>query len=123
MASDYRLNFGFRRSDESMATREGRFKTPPGFDAARVSDGIYKAGGWGDPGCRPTREPCAPPPGARSRSGRRTCRRVRRDPEANVAAALIIQCVGRGARVHEPHAATSFVAFFAELGAIRFCRD
>jgi hypothetical protein len=28
MASDYGLNFGFRRSDESMATREGRFKTP-----------------------------------------------------------------------------------------------
>lgn len=28
MASDYGLNFGFRRSDESMAVREGRFKTP-----------------------------------------------------------------------------------------------
>src|SRR4051812_3207087 len=28
MAPDYGLNFGFRRSDESMATREGRFKTP-----------------------------------------------------------------------------------------------
>lgn len=28
MASDYGLNFGFRRSDESNATREGRFKTP-----------------------------------------------------------------------------------------------
>lgn len=28
MASDYGLNFGFRRSDESMATREGRHKTP-----------------------------------------------------------------------------------------------
>lgn len=28
MASDYGLNFGFRRSDESLATREGRFKTP-----------------------------------------------------------------------------------------------
>jgi len=28
MASDYGLNFGFRRSDESMATREGRNKTP-----------------------------------------------------------------------------------------------
>lgn len=28
MASDYGLNFGFRRSDESVATREGRFKTP-----------------------------------------------------------------------------------------------
>lgn len=28
MASDYGLNFGFRRSDETMATREGRNKTP-----------------------------------------------------------------------------------------------
>lgn len=28
MASDYGLNFGFRRSDESMAVREGRHKTP-----------------------------------------------------------------------------------------------
>lgn len=28
MASDYGLNFGFRRSDESNATREGRYKTP-----------------------------------------------------------------------------------------------
>lgn len=28
MASDYGLNFGFRRSDESMAVREGRQKTP-----------------------------------------------------------------------------------------------
>lgn len=28
MASDYGLNFGFRRSDESVSTREGRFKTP-----------------------------------------------------------------------------------------------
>lgn len=28
MASDYGLNFGFRRSDESMAVREGKFKTP-----------------------------------------------------------------------------------------------
>jgi len=28
MASDYGLNFGFRRSDESNATREGRQKTP-----------------------------------------------------------------------------------------------
>jgi hypothetical protein len=33
MASDYGLNFGFRRSDESMATREGRFKTPAGGNA------------------------------------------------------------------------------------------
>ena len=30
MASDYGLNFGFRRSDESMAVREGRLKTPVG---------------------------------------------------------------------------------------------
>ena len=30
MASDYGLNFGFRRSDESMRTSEGRFKTPVG---------------------------------------------------------------------------------------------
>lgn len=28
MASDYGLNFGFRRSDESMAIREGRLKVP-----------------------------------------------------------------------------------------------
>lgn len=28
MASDYGLNFGFRRSDESMSVREGRQKTP-----------------------------------------------------------------------------------------------
>lgn len=28
MASDYGLNFGFRRSDESVASHEGRFKTP-----------------------------------------------------------------------------------------------
>ena len=28
MASDYGLNFGFRRSDESVAVREGRLKTP-----------------------------------------------------------------------------------------------
>lgn len=28
MASDYGLNFGFRRSDETNATREGRSKTP-----------------------------------------------------------------------------------------------
>lgn len=30
MASDYGLNFGFRRSDENSAVREGRFKTPVG---------------------------------------------------------------------------------------------
>jgi len=28
MASDYGLNFGFRRSDESVVTREGRLKVP-----------------------------------------------------------------------------------------------
>jgi len=28
MASNYGLNFGFRRSDETMGTREGRLKTP-----------------------------------------------------------------------------------------------
>lgn len=32
MASDYGLNFGFRRSDESMAVREGRHKTPVGVE-------------------------------------------------------------------------------------------
>ncbi len=31
MASDYGLNFGFRRSDESMSRHEGRFKTPAGI--------------------------------------------------------------------------------------------
>ena len=30
MASDYGLNFGFRRSDESLRVAEGRFKTPTG---------------------------------------------------------------------------------------------
>ena len=38
MASDYGLNFGFRRSDESMATREGRFKTPA--DGANLKQGV-----------------------------------------------------------------------------------
>lgn len=32
MASDYGLNFGFRRSDETLSTREGRFKTPADAD-------------------------------------------------------------------------------------------
>lgn len=32
MASDYGLNFGFRRSDESSRVSEGRFKTPTGED-------------------------------------------------------------------------------------------
>jgi hypothetical protein len=35
MASDYGLNFGFRRSDESMAIAEGRFKTPVGGSALK----------------------------------------------------------------------------------------
>ena len=33
MASDYGLNFGFRRSDEALSVREGRFKTPAGGNA------------------------------------------------------------------------------------------
>jgi hypothetical protein len=36
MASDYGLNFGFRRSDESMAIREGRLKVP--------AAGVFKQG-------------------------------------------------------------------------------
>lgn len=36
MASDYGLNFGFRRSDESVATREGRFKTPDSGSPLRL---------------------------------------------------------------------------------------
>lgn len=36
MASDYGLNFGFRRSDEDMATREGRLRTP--------ATGVFKQG-------------------------------------------------------------------------------
>ena len=39
MASDYGLNFGFRRSDESMAIREGRNKTPVGA-ALRQGSGV-----------------------------------------------------------------------------------
>lgn len=39
MASDYGLNFGFRRSDESMAIREGRFKTPVG-SALRIGTAV-----------------------------------------------------------------------------------
>lgn len=38
MASNYGLNFGFRRSDESMATREGRLKTP--------ATGTFRQGMW-----------------------------------------------------------------------------
>lgn len=56
MASDYGLNFGFRRSDESMGIREGRFKTPVGSalklgTAVRVdaaSPGYVKAVPVGD---------------------------------------------------------------------------
>lgn len=40
MASDYGLNFGFRRSDESMATREGRFKTPATGDPLRIGTAV-----------------------------------------------------------------------------------
>lgn len=40
MASDYGLNFGFRRSDESMATREGRFKTPAGGTALLLGTAV-----------------------------------------------------------------------------------
>lgn len=40
MASDYGLNFGFRRSDESMATREGRFKTPATGDALLIGTAV-----------------------------------------------------------------------------------
>lgn len=40
MASDYGLNFGFRRSDESMATREGRYKTPATGTALRMGTAV-----------------------------------------------------------------------------------
>jgi hypothetical protein len=40
MASDYGLNFGFRRSDESMATREGRFKTPATGNPLRIGTAV-----------------------------------------------------------------------------------
>lgn len=40
MASDYGLNFGFRRSDESMATREGRFKTPVDGDLLKQGTAV-----------------------------------------------------------------------------------
>lgn len=40
MASDYGLNFGFRRSDESMATREGRFKTPKTGNPLRIGTAV-----------------------------------------------------------------------------------
>jgi hypothetical protein len=40
MASDYGLNFGFRRSDESMAIAEGRFKTPAGGSALKLGTAV-----------------------------------------------------------------------------------
>ena len=40
MASDYGLNFGFRRSDESNATREGRFKTPASGSALLLGTAV-----------------------------------------------------------------------------------
>lgn len=40
MASDYGLNFGFRRSDESMAVREGRLKTPAEGDALLLGSAV-----------------------------------------------------------------------------------
>lgn len=40
MASDYGLNFGFRRSDESVTTREGNFKTPVGGSALLLGTAV-----------------------------------------------------------------------------------
>lgn len=40
MASDYGLNFGFRRSDESMAVREGRQKTPASGNALLLGTAV-----------------------------------------------------------------------------------
>lgn len=40
MASDYGLNFGFRRSDESMRTSEGRFKTPVSGTALKLGTAV-----------------------------------------------------------------------------------
>lgn len=40
MASDYGLNFGFRRSDESMAVAEGRFKTPATGSALKLGTAV-----------------------------------------------------------------------------------
>lgn len=40
MASDYGLNFGFRRSDESLLRREGRFKTPADGDALLLGSAV-----------------------------------------------------------------------------------
>lgn len=40
MASDYGLNFGFRRSDESMSWAEGRYKTPAGGSALKLGTAV-----------------------------------------------------------------------------------
>lgn len=40
MASDYGLNFGFRRSDESVRTSEGRFKTPATGSALLIGTAV-----------------------------------------------------------------------------------
>jgi len=40
MASDYGLNFGFRRSDESLRLSEGRFKTPDTGSALKLGTAV-----------------------------------------------------------------------------------
>ena len=40
MASDYGLNFGFRRSDESVRVSEGRFRTPVGGSALLIGTAV-----------------------------------------------------------------------------------
>lgn len=40
MASDYGLNFGFRRSDETVRVSEGRFKTPVGGSALMLGTAV-----------------------------------------------------------------------------------
>jgi len=40
MASDYGLNFGFRRSDESVRVSEGRFKTPATGSALLIGTAV-----------------------------------------------------------------------------------
>lgn len=40
MASDYGLNFGFRRSDESVRVAEGRFKTPASGSALLLGTAV-----------------------------------------------------------------------------------
>lgn len=42
MASDYGLNFGFRRSDESTAVREGRLKTPVSGGAIQLGSAVKR---------------------------------------------------------------------------------